>query len=232
VPRKTPPNRLEQLVEHATRVFVTQGYRRTQIADVAGSMGVAKGTIYLYVESKEALFDLVVRYGDAAFPIASPPAFPVKTPKRGATLRWVRDELARQQIPESLTRALGRTKGGIDVRTEAEEIVRELYALVARNRRRLKLIDVCAREMPELAALWFTGARGGLIGALAAYLDDRVRRKLVRPFPRTTVAARLMIETTVFWAVHRHWDWHAEPVDDAIALETVVRFVVGGLTKE
>jgi len=57
--RKTPPNRLEQLVEHATRVFVEQGYRRTQIADVAAAMGVAKGTIYLCVESKEALFDLV-----------------------------------------------------------------------------------------------------------------------------------------------------------------------------
>ncbi|MGH7893287.1 MAG: TetR/AcrR family transcriptional regulator [Candidatus Binatia bacterium] len=229
--RSAPPDRLEQLVDCATRVFVAQGYRRTQMADVAEAMGVAKGTLYLYVESKEALFDLVVRYGDAEGRIASPPAFPVATPRRGATLRYVREELARQQIPATLARAL-ESRARVDLRSELEAIVRELYGLLARNRRRLKLIDVCAREMPELGALWFSGARGGLIAAFATYLDDRIRRKLVRPVPDTSVAARLIIETTVFWAVHRHWDAHPEAVEDAVAAATVVRFIVGALAKE
>ena len=62
--RSIPDDRLARLVECATQVFITQGYRRTQMADVAKALGVAKGTLYLYVESKEALFDLVVRSAD------------------------------------------------------------------------------------------------------------------------------------------------------------------------
>jgi AcrR family transcriptional regulator len=53
VPRQIPEDRFDQLVDCATKVFVEQGYRRTQMADVAEVMGVAKGTLYLYVESKE-----------------------------------------------------------------------------------------------------------------------------------------------------------------------------------
>ena len=47
--RGIPAGRLEQLVDCATRVFIDQGYRRTQMADVADALGVAKGTLYLYV---------------------------------------------------------------------------------------------------------------------------------------------------------------------------------------
>jgi hypothetical protein len=67
---------------------------------------------------------------------------------------------------------------------------------------------------------------------LTQYLDDRMRRKLLRPLPDAAVAARLLIETIVFWAVHRHWDPHPQAVEETVAKETVVRFVVGALAKE
>ena len=50
--------------------------------DVANALGVAKGTLYLYVESKEALFDLVIRHADRP---GTEPDFPVKSPKPGDT---------------------------------------------------------------------------------------------------------------------------------------------------
>jgi len=59
-----------------------------------------------------------------------------------------------------------------------------------------------------------------------------MRRKLLRPLPDAAVAARLLIETIVFWAVHRHWDPHPQTVDEAVAKDTVVRFIVGALVKE
>ena len=67
---------------------------------------------------------------------------------------------------------------------------------------------------------------------LGQYLEARSRRKLLRPLPHPAVAARLLIETVVFWAVHRHWDPHPQPVDDCVAKETVVRFIVSALAKE
>src|SRR5690242_2038469 len=166
--RTMPDDRLERLVDCAARVFIEQGYERTQMADVAAALGVAKGTLYLYVESKEALFDLVARYADAERPFARRPALPVRTPRPGATVAYVRDRLARSQEPSSLTRALAQKRVG-DVRAELEAIVRELYTTIAGNRQGIKLLDRSAREQPELAALWFEGARGGLITALAGY---------------------------------------------------------------
>jgi hypothetical protein len=163
--------------------------------------------------------------------LPQPPALPVRTPKPGATLKYVREQLARNQVLPALVAALARQRV-TDARAELEGIVRELYAVVGRHRRGLKLIDRSARDLPELAALWFEGVRGGLIRALTEYLDDRIRRKLFRPLPDTTVAARLIIETTVFWAVHRHWDAHPQAVDDAVAQDTVVHFIVSALAKE
>jgi AcrR family transcriptional regulator len=226
-----PEDRLERLVDCATDVFIDQGYARTQMADVAAALGVAKGTLYLCVESKEALFDLVVRYADAPRPFETRPAVPVRTPKPAATVKYIREQLAGSQVPPTLTTALSRERV-TDVRAELEAIVGELYDLLARNRRGIKLLDRSARDYPELAALWFESARGGLVTLLARYLEDRTRRKLLRALPDAVVAARLLIETTVFWAVHRHWDPHPQTVDESVAKETVVRFIVGALVKE
>lgn len=229
--RRVPDDRLAQLVECATQVFIEQGYRRTQMADIAAAMGIAKGTLYLYVESKAALFDLVARYADERRPFEQPPKLPIRTPKPGATVKYIRERLAQSQMPPTLAAALAR-RNVPDPRAELEAIVRELYETVARNRRGLKLLDRSARDHPKLAALWFEGARGGLIKLLAHYLDDRIHRRRLRPVPDTTVAARLIIETVVFWAVHRHWDAHPQAVDDPVARDTVLAFILGALVKE
>src|SRR3990172_7739016 len=94
MPRAIPKDRFHDLVEAATSVFLEQGYRRTQMADVAARMGVAKGTVYLYVASKQALFHAVVRYADRAERIEAPGVLPVPTPAAGATLREVRRRVA------------------------------------------------------------------------------------------------------------------------------------------
>ena len=220
--RRIPDDRLEHLVEVATRVFIDQGYAKTQMADVATALGVAKGTVYLYVESKEALFDLVARYADAPRPFDKKPPLPVRTPRAGATIKYVRERVARGQVPPTLAKALAQGRV-TDVAAEFEAIIRELYDTLAANRWGIKLLDRSARDFPELAAVWFEGARGGLITLLTQYLDERVRRRVFWSVPDTAVAARLIIETVTFWAVHRHADPHPQAVEEAVAKETVVQ---------
>jgi len=48
--------RREEILEVATRVFVTSGYPGTDLQVVGDELGVAKGTIYRYFDAKEALF--------------------------------------------------------------------------------------------------------------------------------------------------------------------------------
>ena len=131
--RKTPPDRLLQLIACATTVFIDQGYRRTQMDEVAVALGVAKGTLYLYVESKEALFDLVVRCADAEPPLPQFGLLPLPTPKPGVTLDYVRERLAQNQTLPALTAALARQRVR-DVGAELAAILAELYDTLARNR--------------------------------------------------------------------------------------------------
>ena len=101
---RPPPDRFPDLIQAATRVFLAQGYRRTQMADVAAAMDVAKGTLYLYVESKEALFGAVLRLADAPLPLAPPSPLPLKTPSPGETLREVE-----KRVSEEASRGCGRS---------------------------------------------------------------------------------------------------------------------------
>ena len=47
--------RREQIVEAATRIFAEKGFRCATIREVARSAGISEGTIYSYVENKDAL---------------------------------------------------------------------------------------------------------------------------------------------------------------------------------
>jgi AcrR family transcriptional regulator len=229
--RRIPDDRLQRLVETAANVFIEHGYHRTQMADVAEALGVAKGTLYLYVESKEALFDLVVRHADDDPAGALAPPLPIRTPRAGTTIRYVREELERHQRLPRMAEALERRRV-TDPAREIADIVRELFQALARNRRRIKLVDRSARDYPELAALWFEAARGGYLALLEHYLRDRVDRGSLRSLPNIKATARLILETTVFWAVHRHWDAHPQDLSEEVAEATVVDFVVAALTKE
>ena len=65
----TPPRqrrkeaRPAELIAAALDVFVDKGYAAARLEEVAERAGVSKGTLYLYFESKEALFKAVVREG-------------------------------------------------------------------------------------------------------------------------------------------------------------------------
>ncbi len=52
-----------ELTSAALELFVERGYAATRLDDVARRAGVSKGTLYLYFDSKEALFKAVVREG-------------------------------------------------------------------------------------------------------------------------------------------------------------------------
>ena len=64
LPRRQPPDvRREQILDAAARVLVERGLAATTMAEVAEAASVAKGTVYLYFESKaDLLAGLRARY--------------------------------------------------------------------------------------------------------------------------------------------------------------------------
>jgi AcrR family transcriptional regulator len=58
--------KLQAILDAALDVFAEKGFADTRLDDVALRAGVAKGTLYLYFESKQALFEALIRSGIAA----------------------------------------------------------------------------------------------------------------------------------------------------------------------
>jgi AcrR family transcriptional regulator len=231
MPRRSSPTRIADLVVAATRVFIAQGYRRTQMADVAAELGVAKGTVYLSVESKEALFDLILRYADAGGGVSVPKRLPIGAPRRGATLAYVRERLTREPLVAEIM-ALGARRRPADLRAELEAVLGKVYDVLSANRVGIKLVDRCAADHPGLGELWFQGGRQGILAALREYFESRARTKELRHFQDSEVVARIVLETLVFWAVHRHWDPSPMAIEEAVARSTAIGFLSAALRAE
>src|SRR5258705_11889986 len=52
---RRPEERPNELLEAALRIFAERGYSKTRLEDIAAAVGVTKGTIYHYFETKEDL---------------------------------------------------------------------------------------------------------------------------------------------------------------------------------
>jgi AcrR family transcriptional regulator len=57
--------KLQAILDAALDVFAEKGFADARLDDVAARAGVAKGTIYLYAKSKEALFETLIHTGIA-----------------------------------------------------------------------------------------------------------------------------------------------------------------------
>ena len=55
--------RPSELTAAALGLFVEKGFAATRLEEVAIRAGVSKGTLYLYFDSKEALFKAVIQEG-------------------------------------------------------------------------------------------------------------------------------------------------------------------------
>src|SRR5687767_15151188 len=61
VARRRKDARPAELLEAALDVFAEKGFTAARMEDIAARAGAAKGTVYLYFPSKEAVFEALVR---------------------------------------------------------------------------------------------------------------------------------------------------------------------------
>lgn len=225
--RRIPENRLDELVRAATEVFIARGFRLTQMSDIADAVGVAKGTLYGYVEGKDALLAVCLQLADDVGPISLPDTLPIANLPAGQLGMRVKDALNVKLVQPGLARATARARAE-DPIEELSSIIAELYDLMYSNRRRIKLLDRCM-DHPELESLWQSQGREQSRLAIARYLDKRIEVGQVHPFPNVRLAARVIIETVATWAVHIHWDRAPEDFDHAEARANAIDFLVRGL---
>jgi AcrR family transcriptional regulator len=199
------------------------------MADVAREMGISPGSLYNYVESKEALFAWLVEHGGEPGGVVAPARLPLPSPQPGELVARLRERLDAGFRLAGLDAALARHRV-VDARGELDGILREFWELVARTRGPIAVVERSALDLPELFAIWFAGARRAFFARFTRYVERRARGGHFRRVHDPAVAARLLIESVVFFARHRHGDPDPGllPGDDAVR-EAVIPMLVAGL---
>jgi AcrR family transcriptional regulator len=229
MPPVRDPKRLIAIVDAATEVFARRGFAAAQMADVAREADVSVGTLYNYVEGKEALLLLSAErpFGD----IAADRPLPVPTPNRAELVARLEKMLDEHVRVGALERALDAPARANVLVGQMGEIVGELFDLLAATRVGADAMERSARDAPDLAELFYRQVRGRLLDQLVDYCRrvDEVRPLPVHVTPE--LAARSILETVTWWARHRHRDVAPPDIDDAQARDVAIEFVVRALAR-
>lgn len=226
--RVRPESWLSDLLKAATKVFIAKGYRQTQMSDIASEMRVSQGTLYNYVESKEALFLLVCQRGFSESPIEPPEEPPIAPPSFAAMLQRVRERVSSTTRLDALGAAL-RARNVVDARAELEAVLREFYSVIERHRHGFDLVERSALDVPEMAQMLFVEGRRKGVAAFTRYLTSRIESGHFKPVPDPATAARFIIETVSWFARHRHNTPDSQMISDNDALETTIHFLISAL---
>ena len=218
--RTRAPGRSDAIAEAAIRLFMRRGYASTRVEMIAEEAGVAPGTLYLYAEGKDALFDLALHTAFLA-PRQLPDAAPYRLESRSSIIEsaW-RLVQERARFPR-LERAAALPPIA-DARQEFADVVTEFYDWLARYWRGIRIIEKCALEWPELSTFFYRELRRGGLDLLERYLAGRARENRLRAMPDDAIAARIVLETVSFFAMHRHTAPDSDRLDDAATRETVL----------
>ena len=207
-------------------VFGRQGYRRTRTAEIAAEAGMASGSVFNYVDSKEALFFLVFAHGFHALDEADP-VLPIATPAQGETVALISQHLRKVETP-CLTAALD-NRNPDDPRAELQGIIEERYDMLEALWPLLAVMERSAVDFLDLEEFYFRRMRVRYHDRFARYLEQRASDGHLRLTPDPTLTARIVDESVTWFAWKRHEGRDARQFDDEQARKSVVEFVCTAL---
>jgi AcrR family transcriptional regulator len=219
-------DRLVAVATAATAIFGRLGYRRTRTSDVAKDAGMSSGSLFNYVESKEALFHLVFLHGFGLLG-SQVPELPLPTPAEGETASLIEDNLRKVGAP-NLRAALTQDNPD-DIAMELHGIIEERYLVQEQLWPLLAVIERCAIDLPSIEEFYYRRTRINYFGRLAQYLEQRSSAGYLRSMPDFAVTARLVSESISWFAWHRREGRDALLYDDDSVRKTVIQFICAAL---
>ena len=208
---RKPVRPLAEIADAAVRVFTEKGFRSGGISDVADALGLSHGAPYTYADSKQALLYLALlrairpdAVNELAIPVTAPPVADIVALLQS----WTAEQTALAVEGQAFDQGLG-------------ALVDTLYGFIEHNRRVLQLIPQCAADLPELAQWFFVQQRRGTLQRIGDYLREQIELGALRPVPDVPAAARFIVETIAWFAMHRHTDPDSAMLDDDTCRRTV-----------
>ena len=223
--------RLNAIATAALEVFTRDGFASAQVVDIARKAGLSVGTLYLYAESKQALFELAVRAAALETDVArdvDPTTLLLRARGMDAT-GVLLNEAIRKRAHWPVLKAALRAVGPRDVEAEVAGVVSELFDLLSRERPMIWLLDRCAWELPRLRDVYVERARKPYFGDIARYVRKRRRAPPGSRGEHPAAIGRAVVEMVAWMAMHRAREPIVLPFDTAAARYACIAIASGGL---
>jgi AcrR family transcriptional regulator len=230
--RRKQPEKLTAIAAAALAIFTRDGFAAAQVSDIAREAGLSVGTLYLYADSKQALFELAVRaaaLGADAGRDVDHAALPLRARGMEATAALL-DDVVRQRAQWPALKAALRANAPRDVDKEIAAIVGELFDSLSRGRAMIWLLDRCAWELPWLRNIYVERMRDPYFGDLARYVRRRGKMTHLGGGTYPAAISRAVVEMVAWMAMHRARDpGAAAQFDQAAARHACIAIACGGL---
>ena len=123
-------NRRAEILKAALKTFGHNGYHSTHVSDIIEAAGVARGTFYLYFESKNAIFlelldQMLTELRSNIIGVDTNPNTPAVELQLGATVRRLLTTLVNNRL---LTNLIVREAVGVDM--EVDSRLRDFYGSI------------------------------------------------------------------------------------------------------
>jgi AcrR family transcriptional regulator len=217
--RMRKPGRLRDIGAAALAVFTRQGFRLTQMADVAREAGISVGALYSYVDGKEALLELA--FAQALGEVGKQEE-PFRASGRANAGSALAVKLATSIRWPVLKEALEQHRFTSD---SLGAIVDELFTVLTQHRHLFWLLDRCAAEVAELAGLYETAVRGRYFADFTRFIGSiATGHDLANE--EISAIARALFEMVAWMSMHRHRDRQPPSVSDDAARRAVIEIAL------
>lgn len=203
--------RIKAIAAAATRLFLRQGYSKTQISHIAKVVGVSVGTIYLSFSGKREILHFILKcvldpsFADREF----------ETPITDELFAGLESEINAvfEQTAASFARHLEEDAAGYSF----QALVSDTFDLLSRYAVGCLFIEKNQFDFPALAAA-YKAYRKRFFDTMIQYVNHFMQNGTVRPLEHPEVSAMLVIEILSWWAMDmRYVSFETYDIPQALA---------------
>lgn len=193
--RTRDPAKIESIIAAATDAFIKFGFARTKIHQVADQARVGPGTVYLYAEDKEALFELTLLRALES-PIVASPTLPYQKTDANAR-RALFDDCLREVAHFPQLWVAAQRRNVHESREEYHGILLELCRWIRRYRSAILLAERNRLDWPTIGEEFDRIIWVDLHQRLTSYLGSRIRAGLLLAAGDPAMIARFTLDALV-----------------------------------
>lgn len=186
--------RIERIADAATRLFLQQGYAKTQISHIARAAGVSVGTIYLDFTGKREIMHYILKCTvDPSFAERE-----LERPIKDELFAGLEDEIIAffQKAEDDFGAHL---QDGADA-YDFETLISDAFDLLSRYAVGCLFLEKNRFDFKRLAQCYVTYRRN-FLDAMMRYIRTFMEQGTVRPLEHLELSTTLIVEILSWWAM-------------------------------